>query len=179
MTSKSHKPSAKAAQIRALRPGDIAACAALVASTPLWQRYGYDAARCAADLGAALARKDDLHVAVDGAAVLGLAWVLPRGGFGRSPYLKLLAVAESARGLGVGALLLRAAEHRGELFLLVSDFNRGARRFYRREGYRRLGALPDYVVPGVTELLLHRRISSRLTPRVTPKTPGPRSRPRR
>ena len=150
-----------ALRVRALKRSDIAPCAALVAETPLWQRYRYNRARCAADLRAALARGDDLHVAHSGQTVLGLAWVLPRGAFGRVPYLKLLAVANAARNQGVGPKLLAAAEQHGQLMLLVSDFNRGARRFYARQGYRRVGALPGFVIPEVTELVLFKRITPR------------------
>ncbi|MHB8420501.1 MAG: GNAT family N-acetyltransferase, partial [Myxococcales bacterium] len=90
-------------------------------------------------------------------APAGLAWVLRRGTFGRSPYLKLLAVAEGSRGQGVGAALLAAAEAvGGGLTLLVSDFNTAAQAFYRRQGYAQVGALPDFVLPGVTELILRK-----------------------
>jgi GNAT superfamily N-acetyltransferase len=144
-------------RIRALRAGDIPACASLVATTPLWQRYRYDARRCARDLTEALERRDLLRVAVSGKSVVGLAWVLPRGGFGRIPYLKLLAVGEGARSQGVGAALLRAIHRGGDLILLVSDFNRRARRFYAAQGYERVGAIRGLVLPETTEILLFKR----------------------
>ncbi len=166
-----------AVHIRPLRRADIAACATLVAETPLWQRYRYDQARCTADLREALARGDDLHVAVSGAkTVVGLAWVLPRGAFGRVPYLKLLAVASAVRSQGVGPRLLAAAEQYGKLMLLVSDFNRRARRFYARNGYRRVGTLPGFALPDVTEIVLFK-----ILPRegVTRKSVGRPRRPAR
>ncbi len=146
------------AVIRPLAEHDVTACAALVAAAPLWQRYGYGAERCAADLRAALQRDDALFCADAAGAAVGLAWVLPRGTFGRSPYLKLLAVAENWHGRGTGGRLLAAAESvgNGELTLLVSDFNAGARRFYRRNGYREVGGLTDFVLPGVTEMILRK-----------------------
>lgn len=39
------------------------------------------------------------------------------------------------------------------VFLLVSGFNRGAKAFYKRLGYREVGVIPDYIVPGITERL--------------------------
>ncbi|MHB1844856.1 MAG: GNAT family N-acetyltransferase [Deltaproteobacteria bacterium] len=130
-----------------------------MAEAPLWRRYGYGRERCAQDLSEALERGGDaLFCAELEQTPVGLAWVLPRGAFGRSPYLRLIAVAESARGKGIGALLLREAERlTGELFLLVSEFNAEARRFYAREGYVQVGALPGFVLPDVTELLLRKQ----------------------
>ncbi len=144
-------------RIRALRKGDVRACAELVAATPLWRRYRYDEKRCARDLGEALKRRDLINLAVSGSSILGLAWVLPRGGFGRIPYLKLLAVREGARGHGVGAKLLRASHPSGDLLLMVSDFNRRARRFYAAQGYERVGAIKGLVLEGVTEIVMFKR----------------------
>ena len=145
--------------LRPLVLADLPACVALVAESPLWRRYGYGALRCEADLRAALEAGDALFCAERGGAAVGFAWVLPRGGFGRMPYLKLLAVAEVHRGLGIGAALLKAAEGvgRGDLLILVSDFNEAAQRFYLREGFVQVGALPDFALPGVTERILLKR----------------------
>jgi len=147
-------------RIRKLREQDILTCAKLVAAIPLWQRYRYDELRCARDLRAALKRRDRLTVALWEGTIAGLAWVLPQGGFGRIPYLKLLGVRTEARNLGVGAALLRAAEREGDLLLLVSDFNRRAQRFYAAMDYRRIGSIPDLVLPGVTEIILLKRAAA-------------------
>ena len=93
----------------------------------------------------------------------GLAWVQAQAGFGRSPYLKWLGVAPGGNRRGVGRELLRAAEEaaratRPELLLLCSDFNRDGQRFYEREGYARVGALPDYVLSGVAELVYFKKL---------------------
>jgi ribosomal protein S18 acetylase RimI-like enzyme len=44
------------------------------------------------------------------------------------------------------------------VFLLTSDFNEDAQAFYRRLGYQQVGAIPDYVVPGITELIFYKRL---------------------
>jgi ribosomal protein S18 acetylase RimI-like enzyme len=43
-----------------------------------------------------------------------------------------------------------------DIFLLVSDFNIDAQSFYQRLGYRQVGAIPDYLIPGVAELIYHK-----------------------
>ena len=46
------------------------------------------------------------------------------------------------------------------LFLLVSDFNVDAQRFYQRHGYTQIGAIAGYVVPEVVELLFWKRFGA-------------------
>ncbi len=86
----------------------------------------------------------------------------PRGVAG-SPYVASVAVAEEARGLGIGTALLEAAEARfvtaRYIFLCVSSFNRRARTLYERCGYRLVGELPDYVIDGASELLMGKRLA--------------------
>ncbi len=152
------------ARVRPLDLSDIPAVARLVAATPLWQRYGVTVESASAALREGAARGDALRVAVRAEELAGFCWVLPRGMFGRSPYLKWIGVAPGAQSAGLGTTLLRAAEAaaaatRPELSLLCSDFNAGGQRFYEREGYARVGELPSYVLPGVNELLYFKRFA--------------------
>lgn len=151
--------------IRPLTASDIPTIADWIAAIPLWQRYDYSASRAAEGLEHALARNDLLLTAdCDGASACGLVWCMPRGVFGRSMYLRLLGVREDFHGAGLGAGLLDAAEQAAarshDMILLVSDFNHGAQRFYERQGYRQVGALPGYVLPDVTELIYRKRLAS-------------------
>ncbi len=145
---------------------DVPALAAWIAQVPLWQRYGLNAAKARRQLQSALQRQDVLLVAQGAQAnePLGFAWVMPQGGFGRA-YLRLIGVHPAHSGQGLGAALLQAAEHAAAehgagLFLLVSDFNTAAQRFYRRHGYRQVGALAAFVLPNVTELIFYKALSS-------------------
>lgn len=100
-----------------------------------------------------VARTEDLPVGFILLASYGLAG---------SPYIASIAVAGDARGQGVGSRLLRFAEEhfagRGHIFLCVSSFNQGAQQLYRRHGYEFVGELHDYVVPGHSELILHKSL---------------------
>ena len=68
-------------------------------------------------------------------------------------YLELLAIDPSAQGQGLGRMLLTHVEaivfaRVKNLFLCVSDFNTGARRFYQRYGYQEIGPIPNFLIPG-------------------------------
>lgn len=78
---------------------------------------------------------------------LALAWYRPKGGFDRG-YLRLLAVAETARGRGLGSLLMDFLEARGLEFVLAERANAQALRFYARRGFQEVGRLPGFVRPG-------------------------------
>jgi ribosomal protein S18 acetylase RimI-like enzyme len=104
-----------------------------------------------------------LLVAEGPVGLLGLCWFLPAGTLALGGYLRLLAVVGEAQDAGVGGELLRAFEAEvgrasRHAFLLVSDFNHGAQRFYERHGYARVGAIPGLVLPDVAELVYWRRL---------------------
>ena len=149
--------------IRPLRREDIPALSAALARLPLMQRYRRDAPRVESDLAAALGRGDRLLVEESAEWPRGVAWFLAAGTLGLGGYLRLLAVVPEATGGGAGTRLLRAFEAEvarasRHAFLLVSDFNQGAQRFYERHGYARVGALPGLVLPDVAELIYWKRL---------------------
>ena len=146
--------------IRPLNAEDVTVVAAWVVTIPLWQRYGASADVLAQRLLMALDTDLILTADTDDQAV-GLAWCVPKGGFGRSAYLRMLGVRPDQAGGGVGAALLSALEATvasHDLFLLTSDFNVDAQRFYQRQGYEQIGAIPGYVLPDVTELIYRKRL---------------------
>jgi ribosomal protein S18 acetylase RimI-like enzyme len=154
--------------IAAATPDDYEWCAHVMAASEPWITLGRDLTACRA----ALARPGtELFVARDLAAPditegdqersSGFILVAPYGLAG-SPYIASIAVADDARGQGMGSELLRFAEQhfagRKHLFLLVSSFNVRAEQFYRRHGYEPVGELKDYIVQGQSELILHKTL---------------------
>jgi ribosomal protein S18 acetylase RimI-like enzyme len=149
--------------VRPLDPAEIPALAADLARLPLMERYGNDAGRLGKAFEGALGRGESLLVAEEDGVLLGLAWFLTSGTLALGGYLRLIAVVPGGEGRGIGLALLRAyeaetARRSAHAFLLVSDFNAGAVRFYEREGYARVGPLPGLVLPDVAELLYWKRL---------------------
>lgn len=146
---------------------DVDRCAPWVDEHPMFAGYGMTSAKLEAALTAALERGDGLLVAEEEApngdgSLLGLAWFLTKGTFFHSGYLRLLLVTERAVGAGVGGRLMDRVEESvfgapADLFLLVNIDNAGARRFYERRGYERVGRLDDYAAPGMHEYIYRKR----------------------
>ncbi len=149
--------------IRSITPPDVEACARIMAENPLWQRYGVTLESARARLSKAVAAGETIFVAEIGEQVMGFVLCVERGAFARSGYIPLIGVHPQATGQGVGQALMDRAEaflaqSSPDIFLLTSDFNQAAQRFYQRRGYQQVGALPDYVLPGVAELILWKRV---------------------
>jgi GNAT superfamily N-acetyltransferase len=167
--------------VRAATGADLPALgplSAAVASQPLLQRYGVTPAGLLAQLRRIVEHADAGHsgsapdstaetllLAHDpqSATPCGLARFCRRGQLGAGGYLNLLALHPGYEGRGIGTSLLRAVEqevlsHSAILFLLTSDFNTGAQRFYARHGYTHAGALPEFARPGITEQIFWKRL---------------------
>lgn len=166
--------SAGETRIRSAAPEDadaLVALAAALAGLPLLARYGVSGAGLHADLVRLLPEQtgpapgERLVLVEQGAELRGLARFTLRGQLGRGGYLKLIALAPGHEGQGLGQLLLDEVERQvglasPDLFLLTSDFNLGAQRFYERRGYSRIGELAGYVRPDITEILYWKRVRS-------------------
>ncbi|MEK6208158.1 MAG: GNAT family N-acetyltransferase [Chloroflexota bacterium] len=144
--------------IRASRK-HIGPIANLMLASPLLARYGATARGVRAGLARGFRERDTLLVAVDGEAVVGLAWFIRTAALDRSTYLQLLLVAESHQSRGLGSSLVARGEREARasgsrhMVMLVTKTNRRARSFYESHGYRHVGDLAGFVRPGIAESL--------------------------
>jgi ribosomal protein S18 acetylase RimI-like enzyme len=163
MSSEARGAAGPGAIIRDAQPADAAPMAAAVAGQPLLIRYGTTAEKLGRDLGAAIARGEGVLVADDGGELRGLAWFLPSGTFALGGYLRLIALAPGREHAGLGGALLDEVERRVArssrlVFLLVSHWNGGARRFYAARGYAEVGLLRGLVLPDTDEIICMKRL---------------------
>lgn len=148
--------------IRAIRKEDIAPLAQVMASTALWQRYNVTEESAARRLQSGIDQGATILVAEIDQTPIGFVWYAMNGAFNRSGYIMLIGVEQSARSKGVGRALMREAEtimfeKVNDVFLLVSDFNSDAQKFYRRLGYEQVGSIHNYVIEGVDELIFRKK----------------------
>lgn len=137
-------------------------CGRIVEGQGLFQLYGLDGSAATRLLQAALDEgRSDLRVATDHAGeVFGFAWMIPRGAFDRSGYLRLIATDPARRRGGVGRSLMGAMEathlRLGGITALASSDNERAQTFFERMGYKQVGTLPAYIRPGLDELIFYK-----------------------
>lgn len=144
--------------IRPMRPEDRDAVIQLLADSDPWKTLGYDD-KDWSRIFCPVPQGRESFVAEANGQIMGIAIV--RQKFLLGDYLELLGVAGWARHQGTGRQLLAFVEalvfaRTKNLFVCVSDFNRGARDFYRKQGYQEIGPMPNFLIPGSAEILLRK-----------------------
>lgn len=144
--------------IRPMRPEDRGAVVKLLGDSDPWKTLGYaeeDWKRifCPIPQG-----RESFVAEIEGNIA---AITIVRQKFLLGDYLELLGVATWARGRGIGTQLLGHVEtlvfaRTKNLFACVSDFNTGARDFYKKQGYQEIGPMPNFLIPGSAEILLRK-----------------------
>jgi ribosomal protein S18 acetylase RimI-like enzyme len=134
--------------------------AARCASIDPWARMAYPEESLGAYFrradSAALRRCIRVGDEIAGAVVVRHPWL-------KGPYVEFLAVLPPHQGAGIGSAIIDWIEREagaGErnLWVLASDFNEGALRFYRRHGFEPVTRLPDLAADGFTEIMLRKRL---------------------
>lgn len=144
--------------VRPMRPEDCDTVIHILADSDPWKTLGYDH-KDWTRIFCPIPQGRESFVAEAGGQVTGIAVI--RQKFLLGDYLELLGVAGWARRQGTGRQLLTYVEalvfaRTKNLFACVSDFNRGARDFYRKQGYQEIGPMPNFLIPGSAEILLRK-----------------------
>jgi ribosomal protein S18 acetylase RimI-like enzyme len=144
-------------------PAVARAQAGWIAGIEPWRGLGYRPAPLGRYL-ARVARTGEVWVA-RGVGRDPVGVIVVTDGFLLGGFIALLAVQPEASGKGIGQLLVAHVEarvfaRRRWLFVSCDADNRAALRFYRRQGFARVGRLPDLVREGRTELLLRKPSSA-------------------
>jgi [ribosomal protein S18]-alanine N-acetyltransferase len=146
--------------IRLMRPDDRDTVIALLGNSDPWKTLGYDQEDWGRIFCPTPQGRDSFVGEIEGQIA---AIAIVRQKFLLGDYLELLGVAGWARGKGMGTQLLRHIEslvfaRTKNLFACVSDFNKGARDFYKKQGYQEIGPMPNFLIPGTAEILLRKTI---------------------
>ena len=137
-------------------PEDAEWCARLMAASEPWLTLGRG---FAASLRAVSDPERETWLARRESRRVGFVTLNLKGAF--VGYVQSIAVADEARGQGVGTEILCFAEERifrehANVFLCVSSFNAGARHLYERLGYRVVGVLEAFLVAEHDEILMRK-----------------------
>lgn len=103
--------------------------------------------------------QETLYIALINDICVGFIFYLPKGAFHSFPLLHLIAVKEEYRCKGIGKKLLDFLEemafvNKNKIFFVVADFNPDGKRFYEKNGYCQVGAIPNLYRKGITEYLM-------------------------
>ncbi len=144
--------------IRDMRAEDRDPVIEILTGSDPWKRLGFTAVDWNRIFAPLPTGRDTFVLEIEG-NVLGIAIVRRKFLFG--DYLELLGVSPSAVGRGLGSRLLTHVEsltfaRANNMFACVSDFNEAARAFYRKQGYKEIGPMPNFLIPGYAEILLRK-----------------------
>ena len=161
MVNVKHSAPGDTLRVRRFWESDIPYCTDIVEKTALFEGYGLRGERIPRTLLGGLTDPDsDLWTVVSrqgSERIQGFAWVTKRAGLGRSAYLRLICVAEEARGHGVGELLVHHIEKtiaaKKGLLLVCTHTNAAAQAFYERLGYVKVGMIPEFAAKGHDEMV--------------------------
>lgn len=147
-----------------MRAAHIEACESIVSISEPWKRLKerIDFRTVLAGSGKTAMRA---FVCTKKGVVAGFILFTPRPVFARGGYLRAIGVAPENRGQGVGRTLLAFAEKMTSrqalhFFLCASSFNKKAQIFYKKCGYRKVGALKDFIIPGASEYIYWKRLKN-------------------
>ncbi|HJW92030.1 MAG TPA: GNAT family N-acetyltransferase [Thermoanaerobaculia bacterium] len=133
-------------------------CAQMMSVSDPWLTLGRNYEQCLESLRKGPA---ELYVAVDEDEVRGFIMLMMVGAL--VGYIRIVCIDPTYRGHGLGTQLVSFAEERifkesPNVWLFVTSFNTRARALYKRLGYQVIGEVPDYIVPGYSEVLMRKTL---------------------
>jgi len=148
-------------KIRDCRYNDIEEICRIMLSTDPFKRLNYTQDICVDVVLTGLEEKR-IKVAEVDEKVVGFIIYRIFEGFPLGGYIRAIAVKKEFRKLGIGSKLMEITEkdifkYRKNVFLLVSSFNKNARKFYEKRGYEYVGEIKDAIIPGESEIILRKR----------------------
>jgi ribosomal protein S18 acetylase RimI-like enzyme len=146
-------------KIQIAKKGQAQDCLICVKNSNLWDAYYKTNPYHESTLEEMISKKQVYVATNKNNKCVGFMGIINNGCFGKFSYLSILAVKEKFRNNGIGELLVNKFEAIGfkradRVFILVSDFNKRARKFYRKLGYKKVGNIPNLFKVGVSENLL-------------------------
>jgi ribosomal protein S18 acetylase RimI-like enzyme len=146
-------------KIKIAKKGQARECLLCAKSSDLWNVYFKNNPAHEATIEEMISKKQ-VYVAINkNDKCVGFMGVINNGCFYKFSYLATLAVKKRYRNKGVGKDLVNKFETIGfkkadRVFILVSDFNKTAQKFYRKLGYKKVGNIPNLFKKGISENLL-------------------------
>jgi ribosomal-protein-alanine N-acetyltransferase len=131
-------------------------CAEMMASSEPWVTLGRD---YDSSLKSISASTKEVYLAVEGDEIKGFVILVFEGVI--VGYIQSICVSPQYRGKRIGRQLISFAEKRlfnyfPNVFIFVSSFNLGAQKLYRKLGYEKVGEIPDFIIPGESEILFRK-----------------------
>lgn len=147
--------------VRRMEPCDVEECASFISQIELFQQYGWKKEKAKQQLLLALEEPEAILASASlDDQILGFCWLIKKGAFGRSPYLRLIAVSPEAHRKGVGRALMHWLERNylspNGLFLLTTHTNIEAQSFYESLGYKQIGEIPSYLREDLHEKIYYK-----------------------
>ena len=146
-------------KIQIANKGQAGVCLLCVKNSDLWDAYFKNNPTHESDLEKMISKKQVYIATNKNDNCIGFMGIINNGCFYKFSYLATLAVKKRYRNKGVGKALVNKFESIGfkkadRVFILVSDFNKTAQKFYRKMGYKKVGNIPDLFKKGISENLL-------------------------
>jgi len=146
-------------KIQIAKKGQARDCLLCVENSDLWDAYFKNNPTHEAALEKMISKKQVYVATNKNDKCIGFMGIINNGCFHKFTYLATLAVKKNYRKKGIGEALVSKFETIGfkradRVFILVSDFNKIAQKFYRKLGYKKVGNIPDLFKAGISENLL-------------------------